>query len=100
MARKKYTPFAVQGDTLYVDVKAIGIHFLIVISGELGNLTRFPDEGTKSQRERMYVTVDAAIEWHSKELAETKGRSGNQKALDALREAKRKFIAGLCSEND
>ena len=88
MTQTKPTPFAEHDGTLYVVASDCGMHPLVIAIDGLP-LTFFGDD-----RRRAYLTVDAAIAWHTKELAETCGRSGNAKAIEALRTAKAKHEAG------
>ncbi len=75
----KRSPFAENTTTgeLFVRLDHTGIHPLVVMCDGLP-IAIF--KGIK----KPYLTVQQAIEWHHKELSETKGQSGNRKIMDAL----------------
>lgn len=74
MMAKSKTPFAVnkEGDTLYVKLKYSGIHPLVAMFDGI-SLTHFGNEKTA------YLKVQQAINWHEKELRESKGTAATPK---------------------
>ncbi len=91
--KKKHTPFASDedGKDLYVKAKYSGIHFLVILADGV-SLTFFGKEKTP------FLKVKDAIEWHVKELRQSRGQSGDQKVIDALQGALDKFEKGQVQE--
>ena len=81
------TPFASTESCLYVKLKYSGIHFLVASCDGLP-LIRFGNEKT------LYIKVSDAINWHEKELKETRGQSGSEETLSSLRKAMTFFEEG------
>lgn len=95
---KKRTPFCVFRDrpaTLCVEAKYSGIHPLVFAIDGLPMLV----ENGRRGKSKMYFDVQVVIDWHRKELAATKGVSGNAKILAALETALAKFKAGNVIDN-
>lgn len=82
MPKRKPTPLAEHHGSLYIDAFQCGIHPLVVSIDGL-TLTYFGDD-----RKRVYLSIDAAIDWHTRELAASNGRSGSRTALEALQTVK------------
>jgi hypothetical protein len=84
-SRKTFTPFAVMFDEKlgcdvdFIDCRYSGIHPFVQVCDGMPK-TFFSDRPT-----RAYFTVQQVIEWHEKEIRETKGKSGNQKIIDVLK---------------
>ncbi len=91
--RKRPTPFAEYEGKIYVKIQATGIHPLCLLSDGWVAIVRF-----KGDR-NTYVALDQAIEWHERELKESRGRSGNRKALKALSEIRTRSAAGDCEDS-
>lgn len=92
--KRKRTPYAIHEDKLLVESAASGIHLLVRLVDGLTQL-HFPGD----RKSKMYMYVDDVIRWHEKELADTRGACGNQKVVDALKQANAKFAAGDLEEN-
>jgi hypothetical protein len=94
MARKR-TPFAAgPDDILYVESRASGISFLVSL---IDGMTQTIFDGDTNNT---YFKVADVVAWHEKELADSKGKSGNSRILAALKVANEKFAAGKVHVNE
>lgn len=90
MKRKKKTPLVVFDDgNLYIELRESGIHHLIPFIDGM-NITTCKERG----KDKLYLLVKDARDWHAKELKESGGQSGSQGCLEALTKMQAKFEAG------
>ncbi len=88
MSKKKQpVMFASTETEIFIKLKYACIHPLCIFSDGVPVVTFGKDK-------TMYLRVTDAINWHEKELQESRGGSGNPKALEKLREVLGNFQAG------
>ena len=88
MAKRKKTPFAIHTGHMYVKAFECGINPLVVA------IDCLPLKCYGEDPDVAYLSIEDAIAWHEKELAETQGKGGSQKFINALKAAKEKFEKG------
>ena len=81
---KTRTPFVVSDGVYYLDTRASGIHYLVLLTD---GFKFYQWKGDK----RTYLLLDDVIQWHEKELAETDGTAGRADVLAACKRARAQF---------
>ena len=86
--KKKCIPLAEKDGVYYLDFKYTGIGLMLAAHDGLA-MTYFGDDP-----KRPYMRLDDVLEWHRKELHQSRGRSGSEKVVSAILEIQNKIRNG------
>lgn len=85
--KKERTPLGEHNGELFIELSHTGISYLVATIDGI-RLDYFDGDDTP------FMKIEKAIEWHRKEIEETRGKGGNRKRMEQLEVILQKFREG------